>query len=210
MIAPRCSMVVAAGQQGHARRRAECRRVEAVVFESLARETIQRGHGNLAAERTRVTEPDVIDQEDDDVRRSLRRFHLEPRRRFGVACVEFSGPWVIGLRDGKDGSIRPVPSHVSCGRLGVLPRRSAAAEHRKRQRNPGGAGSDFFSHAVLFENRMDIGKPALARRHSDGCLSSHSAGDEVAYRRKFASLTNLTPTWLLPVLISPRPRVPTI
>ena len=74
-------VVVAAGQQGHARRRAECRRVEAVVLEPLARETIERRHGNLAAERARVAEADVVDQKDDDVRRACRRLHLEPRRR---------------------------------------------------------------------------------------------------------------------------------
>jgi hypothetical protein len=32
----------------------------------------------------------------------------------------------------------------------------------------------------------------------------------VAYAPAFASFTNLKPTWSLPLLVSPRPRVPTM
>ena len=92
-------MVVAAGQEGHARRRAERRRVEPVVLEPLAGQTIERRHGNGAAERARVAEPDVVDQEDDDVRRALGRLHLEPRRRLGLARVQFGLVRIVRLRN---------------------------------------------------------------------------------------------------------------
>ena len=100
-------MVVAAGQQRHARGRAEGRGVKAVVLEPLAGKAVERRHGNGAAERARVAEADVIDQEDDDVGRALRRLHLEPRRRLGVTRVELSGARIVGLRYGKDRSVRP-------------------------------------------------------------------------------------------------------
>ena len=141
-------MVVATGQESHSRRRAECRGVEAVVLESLARETIERRHGNLAAECTRVTESDVVDQKDDDVRRALRRLHLESRGRLGVARVEFGGPRIIRLRDRKHGSIELRLSHGSIGCLCL--RRAAADECHERQRDAHD-GKNGFVFMMSFE-----------------------------------------------------------
>ena len=59
------------------------------------------GMGIGAAERARVAEADVVDQKDDDVGRALRRLHLEPRRRLGIARVELGGVRIVGLRDGQ-------------------------------------------------------------------------------------------------------------
>ncbi len=100
-------VVVAAGEDRHARRRAERRRVEAVVLEPRSREPIERRHRDAAAERRRMAEPDVVDQEDDHVGRARGRLHLEARRRLGIARIEHRGPRIDRLGDRQDRPIDP-------------------------------------------------------------------------------------------------------
>ena len=52
-----------------------------------------------------MAEADVVDQEDDHVRRALGRLDLETRRRLCVAGVELGFPWIVRLRDRQHRSI---------------------------------------------------------------------------------------------------------
>ncbi len=64
------ALVVAAGEQRRPRRRADRRRVERVVGDALVREAAQRRRVHLAAERRRLAEADVVEQDDQHVRRA--------------------------------------------------------------------------------------------------------------------------------------------
>src|ERR1700760_3297627 len=55
--------------------------MKAVVTKPLGRETIHRGRGNAAAERTVLAEATVVDQYEEDVGRSIRSLH-----RLGELC----------------------------------------------------------------------------------------------------------------------------
>ena len=81
-----------------------------------------------------VAEADVVDQEDDDVGRALRRLHLEARRRLGVARVELGLAGIVGLRNRKHRAIdsrrasaaaRDV-SFAGCDPLQPIPARRAS------------------------------------------------------------------------------------
>ena len=70
------SMLVAAGQQGGAGRRADCGDVEAVVAQaSLGHAGVVR-RLDRAAERARIPEPGVVDEDEQHVRCALRRRDL--------------------------------------------------------------------------------------------------------------------------------------
>ena len=98
-------VVVAAGEQGHARGAAQRGRVEAVVLQSVRRQLLQRGHVDRPAEGAGVAEADVVDQHDHHVRCALRRLHLEARRGLGLAGIEFGDRCQLGFGDRQD---RPV------------------------------------------------------------------------------------------------------
>ena len=96
------------------------------------------GIGIGAAERARVAEADVVDQEDDDVRRALRRLHLEARRRLGVARVELGGQRVVRLRDRQHRAVdaargRGAGAAVCCGSGALQPVTPASASARGRR-----------------------------------------------------------------------------
>ena len=71
-------MVVAPGEQGRARRRAQRRRVELRVAQARVRDAIQGRRRDHAAEGARRAEADIVGDDQQHVRRALRR---DDRRR---------------------------------------------------------------------------------------------------------------------------------
>ena len=82
-------VMVAAGQQGLPRRRAQRRRVEARVLQSALRELLEVRRLARTAEHAGRAVADVIDENDQHVGRALRRPHVPDRRelRVRVFCV---------------------------------------------------------------------------------------------------------------------------
>ena len=68
-------VMVAPGQEGRPRGRAQCGHVEVVVAEPTVREAGERGRVDGAAEGAGVAEAGVVDEHQQNVRRALRRFH---------------------------------------------------------------------------------------------------------------------------------------
>jgi hypothetical protein len=78
-------MVVAPGDERSPCRAAQSGGVEAVVTQPLGRKLIHRGRRHAAAEGAELAEADVVDQDQDDVGRALRRLHrLRKLARVGV------------------------------------------------------------------------------------------------------------------------------
>jgi len=63
--------------------------MELVVAQPVVGEAIDGWHVNRPAERARHAEAHVVDEDDEDVRRSLGRLHLETGWRCGLPGVEF-------------------------------------------------------------------------------------------------------------------------
>jgi hypothetical protein len=129
------SVVVAAGLQRHARRRAQRRRMEVVAAQTPGRELVEGRRADRSAERARAAEADVVDQHDDDVRGALGRLDLEPRRWLDVTRVKFAVGRPFGLGDrqhraielllrrscgGSDGQ-RKAKNCTDCNSLHVFP-----------------------------------------------------------------------------------------
>ncbi len=94
-------VVVAAGDQGGAGGAAQRGRVKLVVAQALGRKSVHRRRRNAAAERAVLAETAIVDQEQNDVRRTLRRAdHLRKLRRIGVeVCpADLAGEAEIGPR----------------------------------------------------------------------------------------------------------------
>ena len=76
------AVVVAAGEQRRARRRAERRDVEVVVADALPGERVHRRRRDLGAVAAEAAEADVVVEDDDDVRRAgPRPLRVGPPRR---------------------------------------------------------------------------------------------------------------------------------
>ena len=71
----------------------------------------------------RLAEAHVVDQDDDDVRGALRRLHLEPRRRLGLAGVELGDGRIRRLLDGKNRAVERLGRCRRKGRLGYAGQR---------------------------------------------------------------------------------------
>ena len=84
-------VVVAAGEERLAGRRAERRRMEAVVLEAVCGESFGGRRVERAAERTRRGEADVVDQDDQHVRRTLGRAQQLDRRERRVRVLRVVG-----------------------------------------------------------------------------------------------------------------------
>ncbi len=84
-------MVVAPGQQRLARRRAQGRGVEAVVLQAARRQLLRVRRLAGAAEGARRAEAGVVDQDDQDVGRALRRAQLLNRRELRVRILRVVG-----------------------------------------------------------------------------------------------------------------------
>ncbi len=77
-------VMVASGQQRGPRRRAEGRRMKAIVLESLGRELLERRRLARAAKRARRAESHVVDEYDENVRCASGRTQRYDRRVFRV------------------------------------------------------------------------------------------------------------------------------
>ena len=105
-------VMVAPGEQRLARRRAERGGVEAVVRQALGRHPLQGGHVDRAAEGAGRAEAHVVDQDDDHVRRALRRAQRWRRLGLHILAVQGRGVWLRYVGDGQD-----FPSARPCGRF---------------------------------------------------------------------------------------------
>ena len=99
-------VVVAAGEQGLSGRRAQRRGVEAVEPEAAGGEALRRGRPARPTEGARCTEADVVDQDDEDVRRSLRWEQRLDRRVRRIRILGVVGHQARGRPVG-DGQHRP-------------------------------------------------------------------------------------------------------
>lgn len=94
-------MVIVAGKECGARGAAEGGGVKTVVPQATFGELFQGGHLDGAAERTAVTESDVVNQDDHHIWRSGWRLDFETRRSFRVAGVERGDRFYGRLCDGE-------------------------------------------------------------------------------------------------------------
>ena len=98
-------MLVAAGEHGRARRRADRRHVEAVVAKPLVRHAGVVRRVDRPAERARVAEAGVVDEDEQDVRGVLGRRHLR-----GLVPVRLR-PFERLVRDAREGR---APNRENC------------------------------------------------------------------------------------------------
>ena len=103
-------VVVAAGEQRLARRRAQRRGVEAVELEAALGEPLGGRRVDRAAEGARRGEADVVEQHDQHVGRALRRPQRLDRRELGVRILGVVGRQsdVLRVGDGKNRSLNRV------------------------------------------------------------------------------------------------------
>ena len=96
-------VMVSAGEERLPRRRAECCRVKAVVLEPVYSKPLRGRRGARSAECARCAEPDVVEQDDEDVGGSLRRpERLDGRElRVRVLGIFVHRPCVGLIRDRK-------------------------------------------------------------------------------------------------------------
>ena len=118
-------VVVAAGEQGRPRGRAERRGVELVVAQSLVGEAVGGRHAHRSAEGARHAEAHVVHEHDEHIRRARGRLDLEARRSLGIAGVEHRAVRVVRFRDGQH---RPVEFHFT-GLRPSLRRDGRRAQH---------------------------------------------------------------------------------
>ena len=106
-------VVVATGQQRLARRRAERRRVEAVVLQAVRGESLGGRRRARSAEGARGAEAGVVEQDDQHVRRTRRRPQRLDRRegRVGILRVVGDQALVRTVRDRQDIALH---RHQSC------------------------------------------------------------------------------------------------
>src|SRR6187200_2898606 len=106
--------MVPAREKRLAGRSAQRRRMEAVVLETLSGETLGRRRRTRTAERTRRGEADVVEQNDENVRRSVGRPQLLDRRKRGVRVLRVQRKLaVIGpIRDRKNISLSVGPAQT--------------------------------------------------------------------------------------------------
>src|SRR6266850_7296958 len=99
------NVVIASCQQRGASGRTKCSRMKIVVPQTSCRQLVECRHFARTAKCAWLSEADVVEQNDDDVRRSFRRFHLESRRCLGIASIKFRNRWGLRLGNRKHGSI---------------------------------------------------------------------------------------------------------
>ena len=175
-------MMVAAGQQRCAGRRAKSRRVEVVVAKPAFRQTLQRRHLDRAAERAGLSKAHVVDQDDEHVGCPPGRFYLEPRRGFGVTGIEFGDRGDFRLWNRQDPAIER-------GRRGFVIR-SQRCHLRERG-----------SIEAKVARRCDVAEPAAQQHRDDADMASwdHRCGPllGLSINRGFPALRR-RPTWIVP------------
>ena len=108
---------VAAGEQGHTRRRADRRRVHVGVAQATIGETLEGWHCDRPAKASRVAEPEIVHQDEDDVRRArpLGWLQLEARRRRGLACIDFCDRRMLWFWKRQNRAVRRLVGRVTHG-----------------------------------------------------------------------------------------------
>jgi hypothetical protein len=112
------------------------RGVEIVVTQALLGQRVQRLCPDRAAERAGGTETQVVDQDDHDVGRAIRRFHLEARRRLCIARVQLLVGRSSGLGHRQHGAVQ---GNVGGGRHGRNSRQPCQDGRYRSYRGAGGA-----------------------------------------------------------------------
>ena len=79
--------------------------MKVVITKASRRQFIQRRHLARATKRARLSETDIIEQHNDDIRRSLRRLEIKAWRRLSAARVQLRDCWRLRLGDWQDGPI---------------------------------------------------------------------------------------------------------
>ena len=97
-------MMVPAGEKRLARRRAQSSRMESVVLQAVGRQAFGGGGVARSAERARGAEADIVEENDQDVRRAHRRAQRHDRRvlRIGILGVVGRQPDMLRVRDRQD------------------------------------------------------------------------------------------------------------
>ena len=118
------AMRIAAREQRHAARRADRRGMEIGVGQSVLGETLDGRQVHHAAERRRAGVAEIIEQDDQHIGRTRRRFDLEDGRSLGIAGIELGDRRMRRFRDGQHGPIDVRgPTRPRARRLpGVRPR----------------------------------------------------------------------------------------
>src|SRR5438067_6111452 len=76
-----------------------------VITQASCRQLVECRHFARTAECAWLSEADVVEQNDDDVRRVLRCFNLKARRRLGVAGIQLGDGWRLRLGNWEHSSI---------------------------------------------------------------------------------------------------------
>ena len=97
--------MIPSGQQRCARRRTKCCDVEPIVTKSFGRQFVERRRSDRSAERGRISEPRIIDQHEQDVRRISWRLYRLGKRRYGAFERSFRHAFKRLRRTRQNGSI---------------------------------------------------------------------------------------------------------
>ena len=103
-------VVIAPGQEGLPRGRAQRRRVEAIELEPVLGQALRRGRMDRAAERARRGKADVVEEHDEHIRCALRRQQPFDRRELRVRILRVvrGHAHVLLVGNGKNRSLNPV------------------------------------------------------------------------------------------------------
>src|SRR6266850_3408072 len=76
-----------------------------VITQASCRQLVECRHFARTAKCAWLSEADVVEQNDHNIRRSLRRFHFKSRWRLGIARVKLRDSWRLRLWNRKHGPI---------------------------------------------------------------------------------------------------------
>src|SRR5437016_8639788 len=105
--------------------------MKAVVTEACGCELFRGRHFARSTKRTRLAEADVVEQNNDHVRRSPWGFDLKTWRRFGVPRVKLRNGWRLRLGNRQNGAIEA--TRISCTKSSTLLSDRARERHRREQ-----------------------------------------------------------------------------
>ena len=132
-------MVITARQQRSPRRRTQRCRVETVIQQTARGKPVRRRRTTRTTERARGAEADIIQQDDQDVRRTLRRQQWLDRREGGIRVLGVIGRQTRrrAVRDGQHRACMSVRTHGFLGRLEDSAAPVATSSHYGGRGGPG-------------------------------------------------------------------------
>jgi len=98
-------VMIATCEQRGASGRTKRSSVKVIVTQARGRELFGRFHFTWTPKGARLSEADVVQQNNDDVGRSFSRFNLKARWRLGIAGVQLCNSRWLRLRYGQNGAI---------------------------------------------------------------------------------------------------------